>query len=104
MASPCSELDVAAAGCEQTILYSRSNSAGRKIETFKTDQADERAITSGRERRCLNLLDAPRQRRDCNHRARRIKSQSNRGRSSIGRAPRLQRGGWRFEPARLHFM
>src|SRR5262249_55567072 len=25
------------------------------------------------------------------------------GRSSIGRAPRLQRGGWRFEPARLHF-
>src|SRR5687767_15511118 len=27
---------------------------------------------------------------------------ASRGRSSIGRAPRLQRGGWRFEPARLH--
>ena len=25
-----------------------------------------------------------------------------RGRSSIGRAPALQAGGWRFEPARLH--
>src|SRR6184192_3243542 len=27
-----------------------------------------------------------------------------RGRSSIGRAPRLQRGGCRFEPGRLHFI
>src|SRR4051812_36903037 len=27
-----------------------------------------------------------------------------RGRSSIGRAPRLQRGGCRFEPGRLQFM
>ena len=26
------------------------------------------------------------------------------GRSSIGRAPALQAGGWRFEPARLHFV